>query len=375
MPDTTTCSGPACTRCTWSTAVGWCRSPATRCRSATTRAPSPSTSSAARPPRSSTSATWASSELHGPRRGAGARRAGAVLGHRPRRPAHALLAAHQRGRRRHRRRHDHERRRRPPDARRQRRRQGGRRRAPAGRPPRRGLRRAPPRPRPRWRCRARPPRPSWPATTRRPPSWSSCRPARRRIAGHPGRPQPLRLHRRGRLRDHRRRRPGTRTGPGAAGRARGGVRRLGRPRLAAARGRALPLRPRPRPPPPARSRPDSAWTIQARRRQEGGFPGAATILGQLRDGPARRRVGLRPEGRKPVRDGAALRRAADGDRLLGTVTSGGYGPTAGGPVAMGYVAGEAAAPGTTLVADERGTPVPCRVVELPFVPHRYFRGA
>ena len=118
-----------------------------------------------------------------------------------------------------------------------------------------------------------------------------------------------------------------------------------------------------------------AWTIQARRREEGGFPGAATILGQLRDGPPRRRVGLRPEGRKPVRDGAALRSAADGDRRLGTITSGGYGPTAGGPVAMGYVVGEAAAPGTTVVADERGTPVPCRVVELPFVPHRYFRGA
>ena len=76
-----------------------------------------------------------------------------------------------------------------------------------------------------------------------------------------------------------------------------------------------------------------------------------------------------------MRDGAALRAAADGDRLLGTVTSGGYGPTAGGPVAMGYVAGEAAAPGTTARGRRAGHPVPCRVVELPFVPHRYFRGA
>jgi glycine cleavage system T protein (aminomethyltransferase) len=118
-----------------------------------------------------------------------------------------------------------------------------------------------------------------------------------------------------------------------------------------------------------------AWVIQARRREEGGFPGASSILGQLRDGPERRRVGLRPEGRKPVRDGATLRTAPDDGRPLGAVTSGGYGPTAGGPIAMGYVAVEAAEPGTSLVADERGTPVPCRVVELPFVPHRYFRGA
>jgi aminomethyltransferase len=116
-----------------------------------------------------------------------------------------------------------------------------------------------------------------------------------------------------------------------------------------------------------------AWSIQARRRQEGGFPGAEVILAQLRDGPPRRRVGLRPEGRKPVRDGAPLR-SPDG-RPLGSVTSGGYGPTAGGPIAMGYVSGGSDAPGTALVADERGTDVPCRVVELPFVPHRYFRGA
>ena len=86
-------------------------------------------------------------------------------------------------------------------------------------------------------------------------------------------------------------------------------------------------------------------------------------------------MGLRPEGRKPVRDGATLRTAPDDGRPVGAVTSGGYGPTAGGPIAMGYVAVEAAEPGTSLVADERGTPVPCRVVELPFVPHRYFRGA
>ena len=191
----------------------------------------------------------------------------------------------------------------------------------------------------------------------------------------PGRHQPLRLHRRGRLRDHRRRRPGTRTGPGAAGGAGGGVRRPGRPGLAAARGRALPLRPRPRPRPPAPIEAGLAWTIQARRRQEGGFPGAATILGQLRDGPARRRVGLRPEGRKPVRDGAALRSTADGDRLLGTVTSGGYGPTAGGPVAMGYVAAEAAAPGTTSWPTSAAPRCRAAWCELPFVPHRYFRGA
>ena len=86
-----------------------------------------------------------------------------------------------------------------------------------------------------------------------------------------------------------------------------------------------------------------AWSIQKRRRLEGGFPGADVIVSQLRDGPPRRRVGLVPRGRAPAREGAAIR-SPSGARL-GTVTSGAFGPTAQGPIAMGYVASEAAAGG------------------------------
>jgi aminomethyltransferase len=115
-----------------------------------------------------------------------------------------------------------------------------------------------------------------------------------------------------------------------------------------------------------------AWSIQARRRTEGNFPGAGRILAELRDGPRRRRVGLAPIGRKPVRDGATLR-TPEGSPA-GIVTSGGYGPTLGGPIAMGYVTDGLHATGTELIADVRSTDVPCRVVDLPFVPHRYVRG-
>lgn len=112
-----------------------------------------------------------------------------------------------------------------------------------------------------------------------------------------------------------------------------------------------------------------AWTISKRRRAEGNFPGAAVILAQLKDGPSRRRVGIRPEGKAPVRAGAALT-LADGTPV-GTVTSGGFGPTIGAPVAMGYVAAPHAAVGTPLNAIVRDKPLAARVAALPFVPHRY----
>jgi aminomethyltransferase len=115
------------------------------------------------------------------------------------------------------------------------------------------------------------------------------------------------------------------------------------------------------------------WTIQARRRREGGFPGAKRILAHLADGPPRRRVGLAPEGRKPIRDHDLLR-SADG-RPAGVVTSGGYGPSVSRPIAMGYVAAGFDPVGTPLVAEVRGSDVACEVVALPFVPHRYARGA
>lgn len=113
------------------------------------------------------------------------------------------------------------------------------------------------------------------------------------------------------------------------------------------------------------------WTIPGRRRREGGFPGADVILAQLADGPPRHRVGLRPLGRRPVRDGASLRSASG--EPVGVVTSGGFGPTVDAPVAQGYVAAGHEVPGTELVADVRGRDEPVVVADLPFVPLRYRR--
>jgi len=114
------------------------------------------------------------------------------------------------------------------------------------------------------------------------------------------------------------------------------------------------------------------WTLPKRRRAEGGFPGADMILKQLTDGATRRRVGIVPEGRAPARDGATIT-APDG-RTIGVVTSGGFGPTLGGPVAMGYVETAFAAPDTPLLLIVRGKPLPARVRPLPLVPARYYRG-
>jgi aminomethyltransferase len=119
------------------------------------------------------------------------------------------------------------------------------------------------------------------------------------------------------------------------------------------------------------------WAIQKVRRaggaRAGGFPGAERILGALAAGPVRRRVGLRPEGRAPVRDGAALFAAAEGGEAVGIVTSGSFGATLGAPVAMGYVPAGLAAPGTVLHAEVRGRRLPVSVVPLPFVPNRFKR--
>lgn len=118
------------------------------------------------------------------------------------------------------------------------------------------------------------------------------------------------------------------------------------------------------------------WALSKARRADGprpgGYPGADVILGQLADGAARRRVGLRPEGRAPVREGAEL---IDGDgNTVGRVTSGGFGPTVGGPVAMGYVTTACGEPGTRLDAMVRGKPHPVAVARLPFVPPGFHRG-
>jgi aminomethyltransferase len=118
---------------------------------------------------------------------------------------------------------------------------------------------------------------------------------------------------------------------------------------------------------------DLGFAIAKRRREEGGFPGADRIMRELRDGPSRKRVGLTVDGKAPARDGTEIRDAAG--RRIGVVTSGGYGATVGGPIAMGYVETAVSAPGTAVTLVVRGKDLPARVVPLPFVPHRYFRKA
>lgn len=119
------------------------------------------------------------------------------------------------------------------------------------------------------------------------------------------------------------------------------------------------------------------WSIQKSRRKggarEGGFPGADVILFQLENGVTRRRVGLKPEGRAPVRGGAPLYADAAFEDGIGKVTSGAFGPTVEGPVAMGYVATAYADAGSPVFAELRGRAVPAVVAALPFVPSRFKR--
>src|SRR5215212_8164821 len=115
---------------------------------------------------------------------------------------------------------------------------------------------------------------------------------------------------------------------------------------------------------------DLVWSIGKHRRTEGGFIGAERILRELKEGPRRRRVGIGPEGRAPAREGTAI---AVAGRTVGTITSGGFGPTVSGPLAMGYVETAFAAPGTPLELIVRGKPLAAAVAKLPFVAHRYKR--
>jgi aminomethyltransferase len=105
----------------------------------------------------------------------------------------------------------------------------------------------------------------------------------------------------------------------------------------------------------------------------GGFLGAKKILEQFASGASRRRVGLRPEGRAPVREGAALFATDTSPEQIGTVTSGGFGPTLNAPVAMGYVPTALAANGTRVFAEVRGQRLPLTVALTPFVPNTYKR--
>ncbi|QBF33007.1 glycine cleavage system aminomethyltransferase GcvT [Thalassococcus sp. S3] len=120
-----------------------------------------------------------------------------------------------------------------------------------------------------------------------------------------------------------------------------------------------------------------SWAIPKVRRaggaRAGGFAGAETVLRQLEEGPERLRVGLLPEGRAPMRDGVELFADETTDELAGLITSGGFGPSLGAPVAMGYLPRALAGPGTTVYGALRGKRLPLRVAPMPFVPHQYHR--
>ena len=118
------------------------------------------------------------------------------------------------------------------------------------------------------------------------------------------------------------------------------------------------------------------WAISKVRRADGaragGFPGAETIFAQQQQGVSRKRVGLLPQERTPVREGAEI---VDQDgTVIGNVCSGGFGPTLGAPLAMGYVDSAQAALDSEVWAIVRGKRVPLKVSKMPFVPQRYYRG-
>ncbi len=119
------------------------------------------------------------------------------------------------------------------------------------------------------------------------------------------------------------------------------------------------------------------WAIQKVRRADGdragGFPGADIILPEIASGAPSVRVGLKPEGRAPMREGIDLYESETGGEPVGRITSGGFGPTVGGPVAMGYVPAEQATPGTRLYGEVRGKRLPVEVVTLPHVKQSYKR--
>ncbi|WP_417317060.1 glycine cleavage system aminomethyltransferase GcvT [Emcibacter sp.] len=115
------------------------------------------------------------------------------------------------------------------------------------------------------------------------------------------------------------------------------------------------------------------WSIGKRRREQGGFPGDVIIQTQIADGPGRLRVGILPKGRAPAREGTEILDADD--NVIGTITSGGFGPTLGGPVAMGYVKSRFSKTGTEVFLSVRGKKLPARVADMPFVKQRYYRAS
>ena len=119
------------------------------------------------------------------------------------------------------------------------------------------------------------------------------------------------------------------------------------------------------------------WSVQKSRRtggaRAGGFPGAEKILTQFEKGASRRRIGLRPEGRAPVREGALLFSDGASGEPIGRVTSGGFGPSLNAPVAMGYLPTSLSKNGAQVFAELRGQRLPLQVAPMPFVANTYKR--
>jgi aminomethyltransferase len=118
---------------------------------------------------------------------------------------------------------------------------------------------------------------------------------------------------------------------------------------------------------------DLGFALSKRRREEGGFPGHERIMIEREQGAVVKRVGLLVEGRQPVREGAVVI-DHDGSEV-GKVTSGGFAPSVGEPIAMAYVPAAMAAPGTKIQLTQRGKVHQATVTAMPFIPHRYVRGA
>jgi len=114
---------------------------------------------------------------------------------------------------------------------------------------------------------------------------------------------------------------------------------------------------------------DIKWVVNKRRREQGGFPGADIILDQLQNGTEQQRVGILPEGRAPARDGTEVQDLEG--HTIGTITSGGFGPSVGGPIAMGYVKSAFAAPGTPVNLIVRNKPLAAKIVKMPFTDKSY----
>jgi aminomethyltransferase len=113
------------------------------------------------------------------------------------------------------------------------------------------------------------------------------------------------------------------------------------------------------------------WSIAKRRREEGGFIGAARVQKELAQGVSRKRVGIKPEGRAPAREGTEITDV--NGRKIGVITSGGFGPSVNGPVAMGYVETESSVHGTKIQLLVRGQAMPATIVKLPFIANNFKR--